>query len=59
MRSKSQDPVQILEEVKDSVTCLLVTDHEIIIGSADGRVRIGVKIFGMATYDLGYSTLES
>ena len=42
-RSKSLDPIQTLEEMKDSVTCLIVTDHEIIVGCADGKVR---------TYDL-------
>lgn len=43
MKSKSQDPIQSLDEMKDSVTCILVTDHEIISGCADGKVR---------TYDL-------
>ena len=39
MKSKSQEPIQILEEMKDNVTCILVTDHEILVGSADGKVR--------------------
>ncbi len=43
LRAKSQEPAQVLNEAKDSVTCILVTDHEIITGSADGKVR---------TYDL-------
>ncbi len=30
---------QILDEAKDSVTCLEVSDHEILSGSADGRIR--------------------
>ena len=56
MRSKSQEPIQTLDEMKDSVTCLLITDHEIIIGSADGKVRtydlrIGRMITDMITYD--------
>ena len=56
MRSKSQEPIQILEEMKDSVTCLIVTDHEIIAGSADGKVRTydlrnGRMITDMITYD--------
>lgn len=56
MKSKSQDPIQTLEEMKDSVTCILVTDHEIITGSADGKVRTydlrnGRLITDMITYD--------
>jgi len=39
-RSRSQDPMQTLEECKDSVTTLDVSDHEILVGSADGRVRL-------------------
>ena len=30
---------QVLDEAKDSVTCLQVSDHEILTGSADGRIR--------------------
>ena len=56
MRSKSQEPIQVLEEMKDSVTCLIVTDHEILAGSADGKVRTydlrnGRMITDMITYD--------
>lgn len=39
-RSHTKDPVQNLEESKDSVTCLDVTDHEILVGSADRRTRL-------------------
>ncbi len=39
LRSKSLEPAQILNEAKDSVTCILVSDHEIITGSADGKIR--------------------
>ena len=31
--------LQVLDEAKDSVTCLQVSDHEILTGSADGRIR--------------------
>ena len=56
MRSKSQEPIQVMEEMKDSVTCLIVTDHEIMAGSADGKVRTydlrnGRMITDMITYD--------
>ena len=39
VKSKRQDPVQSLEEAKDSVTSVDVSDHEILVGSADCRVR--------------------
>ena len=32
--------VQIMDEATDSVTCLDVSDHEILTGSADGQVRL-------------------
>ena len=56
MRSKSQEPIQVLEEMKDSVTCILVTDHEILVGCADGKVRnydlrVGRLLTDLITYD--------
>ena len=30
---------QVLDDAKDSVTSLQVTDHEILSGSADGKIR--------------------
>ncbi|KAM6389961.1 LOW QUALITY PROTEIN: WD repeat domain-containing protein 83 [Rhynochetos jubatus] len=33
------DPVQVLDEAKDGVSSLKVSDHEILSGSVDGRVR--------------------
>lgn len=39
VKAKSRDPVQILDEAKDSVSSLSVSDHEIITGSLDGKVR--------------------
>ncbi len=39
VKSKRQDPVQTLEECKDSVTSLDVSDHEILVGCADCKVR--------------------
>ena len=58
MKSKSQEPIQVLEEMKDSVTCILVTDHEILVGSADGKVRsydlrVGKLVTDLITYDGG------
>ena len=32
-----QDPIQTMEECKDSVTSLDISDHEILVGSADSR----------------------
>ena len=31
--------IQVLDEAKDSVTCIQVSDHEVLTGSADGRIR--------------------
>ena len=39
-RSKSQDSIQTMEECKNSVTSLDVSDHEILVGSADSRIRL-------------------
>ena len=38
-RSRRPEPVQVLGEATDSVTALQVTDHELVSGAADGRVR--------------------
>ncbi|KAI1290379.1 WD repeat domain-containing protein 83 [Halotydeus destructor] len=39
LRSKSWEPIQSLDEAKDSVTSLCVSEHEIASGSLDGKVR--------------------
>lgn len=39
IKSKSRDPVQFLDEAKDSVSSIAVTDYEIVTGSLDGKVR--------------------
>jgi mitogen-activated protein kinase organizer 1 len=39
VKSKRQEPVQTLEETKDSVTSIDVSDHEVLVGCGDGRVR--------------------
>ncbi|KAK7099882.1 WD repeat domain-containing protein 83-like [Littorina saxatilis] len=38
-RSRGYKPIQIMDEAKDSVTSIQVSDHEILTGSADGRIR--------------------
>ncbi|KAL8577418.1 hypothetical protein ACOMHN_021598 [Nucella lapillus] len=38
-RSRSHKPTQILDEASDSVISLQVSDHEILTGSADGKLR--------------------
>ncbi|XP_014813503.1 PREDICTED: WD repeat domain-containing protein 83 [Calidris pugnax] len=38
-RSRRPDPVQVLDEAKDGVSSVKVSDHEILSGSVDGRVR--------------------
>jgi len=39
-RSQSRLPIQILEDAKDSITSLQVSDHEILASSVDGNIRI-------------------
>lgn len=39
-RSKAQEAVQILNDAKDSISSVKVSDHEILSSSFDGRVRI-------------------
>jgi mitogen-activated protein kinase organizer 1 len=39
LKSNSIDPVQILDEARDSVTSLFVTEYEIVAGSVDGKIR--------------------
>lgn len=31
--------IEVMDEAKDSVNCIQVTDHEILTGSVDGRIR--------------------
>jgi len=49
-RARNQEPIQSLEECKDSVTALDVSDHEILVGSGDGKVRL---------YDLRMGSLST
>lgn len=42
-KSRSRQSVQVLNEAKDAISCLIVNDQQIITGSLDGKVR---------TYDL-------
>ncbi|RGB37439.1 WD40-repeat-containing domain protein [Rhizophagus diaphanus] len=54
-RSNSRAPIQILEEPKDSVTSLHMTQYEIVSGSADGYIRthdirMGVLITDLISY---------
>ncbi|XP_012937999.1 WD repeat domain-containing protein 83 [Aplysia californica] len=39
VRSRKNQPIQVLDEAKDSVTFVQVSDHEILSGSADSRIR--------------------
>ncbi|XP_023347673.1 WD repeat domain-containing protein 83 [Eurytemora carolleeae] len=38
-KSRSQEPIQTLEDSKDNVTSMDVSDHEILVGSADKHFR--------------------
>jgi len=49
-KSRSHEPIQTIEDCKDSVTSLDVSDHEILVGSADKHIR---------NYDLRMGALVS
>lgn len=50
LRSRSYDPIQTLDDARDSVLSVYVATYEIITGSVDGTVR---------TYDLRMGQLRS
>ncbi|KAI9758432.1 MAG: hypothetical protein M4579_003061 [Chaenotheca gracillima] len=51
-KSQSTKPIQVLEDAKDSVSCLHVVDHEICTGSVDGKVRVYDLRMGMVYVDV-------
>jgi mitogen-activated protein kinase organizer 1 len=44
-KSRSQEPIQQLDDCKDSVTTLDVSDHEILVGSGDRHIRLEESSF--------------
>jgi mitogen-activated protein kinase organizer 1 len=40
LRTSNRDPIQIMQDFKDSVTCIARTDSALIAGSVDGFIRI-------------------
>lgn len=40
LRSNNREPIQVLKDFRDSVTCVVTTRFYIIAGSTDGRVNI-------------------
>ncbi|KAL1917256.1 uncharacterized protein VTP21DRAFT_4912 [Calcarisporiella thermophila] len=50
-KSRAKFPIQILEEAKDGVTSLQVSDYQIITGSTDGRTRVYDLRFGKVYED--------
>jgi len=38
-RSQSQEPAQVLDDAKDSVTCVMVIETDVVASSVDGRIR--------------------
>ncbi|XP_064478727.1 WD repeat domain-containing protein 83-like [Ornithodoros turicata] len=39
LRSRARDPIQVLDQARDAVTSVCVSDHEIVCTSLDGCVR--------------------
>lgn len=50
LRSQQGKPIQVLQDAKDSVTCVVIGDREIVASSVDGHVR---------TYDLRAGELRA
>lgn len=38
-KSQQRMPIQVLDDARDSVTCLVIRGHEVIVGCVDGNVR--------------------
>ncbi|KAI9667060.1 MAG: hypothetical protein M1831_001237 [Alyxoria varia] len=59
-KSQSSKPIMVLDEAKDSVTTVDVSEHEVMTGSVDGRLRVYDLRMGMAYVDvIGHSCLVS
>lgn len=50
-RSRKPEPVQTLDEARDGISSVKVSDHEILAGSVDGRVRRYDLRMGQVTSD--------
>lgn len=50
LRSQQGKPVQLLQEARDSITCVIINGTEIVTSSVDGHVR---------TYDLRAGQLQA
>jgi len=56
LKSKKNDPIQSLNEAKDSVTSIQVSDHEILTGCADGKIyRYDLRNGQLCIDDMGES----
>ncbi|MCJ1287414.1 hypothetical protein MMC26_006763 [Xylographa opegraphella] len=54
-KSAATKPVQVFEDARDSVSCVVVAGSEIVAGSVDGRVRVYDVRMGVVHTDvLGY-----
>ncbi|KAB8360881.1 hypothetical protein FH972_024615 [Carpinus fangiana] len=51
-KASNPKPIMVLSEAKDSVSSLVVMDHEIMTGSIDGRVRVYDLRMGMVNADV-------
>lgn len=61
VRHWSKDPVQVMDEARDSVTSIAVSDHEIVTGSLDCKVRcydLRVGIMHMDDVKAGVSNVR-
>ena len=51
-KSQSTKPIQVFEEARDSISSIYVSEHEIMAGCVDGRLRTYDLRMGMMYVDV-------
>ncbi|RKP24322.1 nuclear mRNA splicing protein [Syncephalis pseudoplumigaleata] len=55
LRAASRVPIQVLKDAKDSVASLVVSSHEVLTGSVDGKVRCyDLRMGQLSTDEIGH-----
>lgn len=59
VKSGSVKPIQVLDEARDAITCLVIRGPEVVTGSVDGRVRSYDVRMGKCTTDVMGASVTS
>ncbi|KAG5979359.1 hypothetical protein E4U55_005249 [Claviceps digitariae] len=59
VKSGGVKPIQVLDEARDAITCLVVRGPEVVTGSVDGRVRSYDVRMWKCTTDVMYASVTS